>query len=187
MMMPQMMDGLVDGKVKFFYVFGENLANTEPDIRHVEHCLESAEFMVCHDIFPTETTRFADVIFPAAAWSEDDGTFTNSERRVSRVRTVSQAPGQAKPNWWIFKELAKRLGHDWASNSGQEIWDNEISAPGALPGRGEILPHRGRRPAMAGAQLRASGHLHPAQRWVFYLRPGPLHPDRLDPAGGSAG
>jgi formate dehydrogenase major subunit len=127
LMMPQMMDGLVDGKVKLFYVFGENLANTEPDIRHVEHCLESAEFMVCHDIFPTETTRFADVIFPAAAWSEDDGTFSNSERRVNRVRAVSRAPGQAKPNWWIFKELAKRLGQDWASNSGQEIWDNEVS------------------------------------------------------------
>src|SRR5271157_157077 len=127
LMMPQMMDGLVDGKIKFFYVFGENLANTEPDIRHVEHCLESAEFMVCHDIFPTETTRFADVIFPAAAWSEDDGTFSNSERRVSRVRQVSRAPGQAKPNWWIFKELAKRLGQDWASNSAQEIWDNEVS------------------------------------------------------------
>ncbi len=127
LMMPQMMDGLVDGKIKFFYVFGENLANTEPDIRHVEHCLESAEFMVCHDIFPTETTRFADVIFPAAAWSEDDGTFTNSERRVNRVRKVSQAPGQAKPNWWIFKELAKRFGQDWASNSGPEIWDNEVS------------------------------------------------------------
>jgi len=127
LMMPQMMEGLVDGKVKFFYVFGENLANTEPDIRHVEHCLESAEFMVCHDIFPTETTRFADVIFPAAAWSEDNGTFASSERRVNRVRQASQAPGQAKPNWWIFKELAKRLGHDWASNSAQEIWDNEVS------------------------------------------------------------
>ena len=127
LMMPQMMDGLVDGRIKFFYVFGENLANTEPDIRHVEHCLKSAEFMVCHDLFHTETTRFADVIFPAAAWSEDDGTFTNSERRVNRVRKVSQAPGQAKPNWWIFKELAKRFGQEWASNSGQEIWDNEVS------------------------------------------------------------
>jgi formate dehydrogenase major subunit len=127
LMMPQMMDGLVDGKVKFFYVFGENLANTEPDIRHVEHCLESAEFMVCQDIFPTETTRFADVIFPAAAWSEDDGTFASSERRDNRVRKVSQPPGQARPNWWIFKELAKRFGHEWASNSGQELWDNEIS------------------------------------------------------------
>jgi formate dehydrogenase major subunit len=127
LMMPAMMDGLVTGKVKFFYVFGENLANTEPDIHHVEHCLESAAFMVCHDIFPTETTRFADVIFPAAAWSEDDGTFSNSERRVNRVRKVSEPPGQAKPNWWIFKELAKRMGHEWTSNSGQELWDNEIS------------------------------------------------------------
>jgi len=124
---PAMMDGLVDGKVKAFYVFGENLANTEPDIRHVEHCLQSAELLVCQDIFPTETTRFAHVILPAAAWSENDGTFASSERRVNRVRTASEAPGMAMPNWWIFKELAKRLGHEWASNSAQEIWDNEVS------------------------------------------------------------
>jgi formate dehydrogenase major subunit len=127
LMMPQMMDGLVDGKVKLFYVFGENLANSEPDIRHVKHCLASAEFMVCHDIFPTETTLFADVIFPAAAWSEDDGTFTNSERRVNRVRMVSEPPGQARPNWWIFKELAQQLGQEWTANNAQEIWDNEVS------------------------------------------------------------
>jgi formate dehydrogenase major subunit len=127
LMIPQMMDGLVDQTVRGFYIFGENLANTEPDIRHVEHCLESAEFLVCQDIFPTETTRFADVVFPSAAWSEDDGTFTNSERRVNRVRKVSEPPGQAKPNWWIFKQLAKRMGFDWEANSGQEIWDNEIS------------------------------------------------------------
>ena len=62
MMMPQMMDGLTDGTIRFFYVFGENLANTEPDIRHVEHCLEAAEFMVVQDIFENETTRFADVV-----------------------------------------------------------------------------------------------------------------------------
>ncbi len=128
LMIPQMMDGLVSGKVKAFWIFGENLANTEPDISKVEHELESAEFLVCNDIFPTETTRFADVIFPAAAWSEDDGTFASSERRVNRVRKVSDAPGDSKPNWWIFKEVAKRFGHDWTSNSGEEIWDNEVSA-----------------------------------------------------------
>jgi formate dehydrogenase major subunit len=127
MMMPTMMEGLTSGKVKAFYVFGENLANTEPDIHHVEHCLESAEFLVCQDIFPTETTKFAHVILPAAAWSENDGTFTSSERRVNRVRTASVAPGDAKPNWWIFKELAKRMGHEWSSNSAREIWDNELS------------------------------------------------------------
>ncbi len=126
LMMPQMMDGLADGKIKAFYIFGENLANSEPNIEHVEHCLKSAEFLVCQDIFPTETTRFADVILPAAAWSENDGTFTNSERRVNRVRTVSKAPGEAMPNWWIFREIAGRMGHHWRSDSAEAIWDNEI-------------------------------------------------------------
>ncbi len=127
LMIPQMMEGLANGKIRVFYIFGENLANTEPDIRKVEHELSSVEFLICQDIFPNETTKFAHVIFPAAAWSENDGTFTNSERRVSRVRTASEPPGIAKPNWWIFKQIAKRLGHDWASDSARELWDNEIS------------------------------------------------------------
>ena len=130
LMLPQMFDAIGQGKIKGFYVFGENLANTEPDIRHVEHCLKSVEFLVCQDIFPTETTKFAHVILPAAAWSENDGTFTSSERRVNRVRTAHPAPGDAKPNWWIFKEIAKRMGHTWESNSAREIWDNEIAALG---------------------------------------------------------
>ncbi|MBP1750719.1 MAG: formate dehydrogenase, catalytic subunit, partial [Deltaproteobacteria bacterium] len=127
LMMPQMMEGLPDKKIRAFYIFGENLANTEPDIHKTEHELVSAEFLVCQDIFPTETTRFAHVVLPAAAWSEDDGTFASSERRVNRVRKVKTPPGEAKPNWWIFKEIAKRMGHEWTSNSSQEIWDNEVS------------------------------------------------------------
>jgi len=126
-MMPQMLEGLLNGSIKAFYVFGENLANTEPDIHHVEKCLSSAEFLVCQDIFPTETTRFAHVILPAAAWSENDGTFTNSERRVNRVRTVSEPPGISKPNWWIFKQIAARFGQNWSSDSARELWDSEIS------------------------------------------------------------
>ncbi len=128
LMIPQMMEGLVSGKIRGFYIFGENLANTEPDIRKVEHELASAEFLVAQDIFPNETTRFAHVVLPAAAWSENEGTFTNSERRVSRVRTASAAPGHARPNWWIFKQIAGRFGHEWQSDSAREIWDNEISA-----------------------------------------------------------
>ena len=127
LMIPDMMASLPSKKVRAFYIFGENLANSDPNIAHVEEELESAEFIVCNDIFHTETTRFAHVILPAAAWCEDDGTFTSSERRVNRVRKVKDAPGQAKPNWWIFKEIAKRMGQDWQSNSAQEIWDNEIS------------------------------------------------------------
>jgi len=127
LMIPQMMDGLLDGKVRFFYVFGENLVNTEPDIAHVEKCMDAAEFVVVQDIFLNETTPFADVVLPAAAWSENDGTFTNSERRVNRVRTASPLPGDARPNWWIFKEIARRLGQEWTSDSAREIWDEEIS------------------------------------------------------------
>jgi len=140
LMIPDMMAGLPTGKVRVFYIFGENLANTEPNITHVEHELSSAEFIVCNDIFPTETTRFAHVVLPAAAWSEDDGTFTNSERRVNRVRKVKEAPGIAKPNWWIFKEIARRMGHEWASSSAQEIWDNEVSV--LAPAYGGIKYYR---------------------------------------------
>jgi formate dehydrogenase major subunit len=128
LMIPQMMEALVDRRVRGFYIFGENLANTEPDIAKVEHELAAAEFLVVQDIFPNETARFAHVILPAAAWSENDGTFTNSERRVNRVRTASPAPGQAKPNWSIFKQIARRMGQDWASDSAREIWDDEVSA-----------------------------------------------------------
>jgi len=140
LMIPDMMAALPSKKVRAFYIFGENLAVTDPNISHVEHELESAEFLVCNDIFMTETTRFADVIFPAAAWCEDNGTFTSSERRVNRVRKVKDAPGQAKPNWWIFKEIAKRLGHNWTSNSTREIWDNELSV--LAPAFGGIKYHR---------------------------------------------
>lgn len=127
LMIPDMMAGLVTKKIRAFYIFGENLANTEPNIKHVEHELSSAEFLVCNDIFPTETTRFAHVVFPAAAWCEDNGTFASSERRVNRVRKIKDAPGNARPNWWIFKEIAKRMGQEWQSGSSQEIWDNEVS------------------------------------------------------------
>jgi len=140
LMMPQMMDGLVSGKIRGFYIFGENLASTEPDIHKVEHELASAEFLVCQDIFLNETTKFAHVVLPAAAWSENDGTFTNSERRVSRVRTASSPPGESKPNWWIFKEIAKRMGQAWSSDSAKEIWDNEISI--LAPALGGIKYHR---------------------------------------------
>jgi formate dehydrogenase major subunit len=128
LMMPDMMAGLPTKKVRAFFVVGENLVNSEPNIAHVEHELASAEFLVCADIFPTETTRFAHVILPAAAWCENDGTFTNSERRVNRARKIKEAPGLGKPGWLMFKELASRMGHEWQSDSAQEIWDNEISA-----------------------------------------------------------
>lgn len=127
LMIPDMFEKLETKEMKAIYIFGENVVGTEPDISHVIKCLEAAEFVVCNDIFQTETTQYADVVLPAAAWSEDEGTFTNCERRISRVRKVKEAPGIAKPNWWIFREIAKRFGQTWAADSGQELWDNEIA------------------------------------------------------------
>ncbi len=127
LMIAEMIEGLLDKKIRGFFMFGENLVQAEPDIAHVEKCMEAAEFLVCTDIFQTETTRFADVVLPAASWCEDEGTYTNAERRISRVRKIKNAPGEAKPDWWIFKEIAKRFGHEWESNSAQEIWDNELA------------------------------------------------------------
>lgn len=128
LMMPAMLESILEGRIKAFHIFGENLANTEPDIKHVERCLQAAEFLVCQDNFPNETTSFAHVVLPSAAWGEKDGTYSNSERRVSRVRKVSEPPGLAKQDWEIFKEIAGRMGQHWASSSAQELWDNEISA-----------------------------------------------------------
>jgi formate dehydrogenase major subunit len=127
LMINAMIEGLISKKIRALWVFGENLANAEPNIGHTEKCLSSAEFLVVQDIFPNETTKFAHVILPSAAWCEDEGTFTSLERRVSMVRTIKNPPGIAKPNWWIFKELARKMGHDWASNSGRDICDKELA------------------------------------------------------------
>ena len=126
-MINAMMDGLLTKKIRALWVFGENLANAEPNISHTEKCLSAAEFLVVQDIFPNETTKFAHVILPSASWCEDEGTFTSLERRVSLVRTIKTPPGIAKPNWWIFKELARKMGHDWPAASGREICDNELA------------------------------------------------------------
>ena len=70
--------------------------------------------------------HYADVVLPSAAWSEENGTYTNCERRVSRMRKAVSSPGEAKPETWIFTELAKRLGLTWENRTKKEIWDNEI-------------------------------------------------------------
>jgi formate dehydrogenase major subunit/formate dehydrogenase alpha subunit len=82
---------------------------SDPDLNHVRHALQQAEFMVVQDLFFTETCRFADVILPAASFAEKDGTFTNTERRIQQVRQALQPPGEAKADSWIVTELAKRL------------------------------------------------------------------------------
>ena len=89
---------------------GENTVVSDPDRSHCEHALKSLEHLVLIDIFRTETAEFADVVLPATSWGETDGVCTNTERRVQRLRAAAPPVGEAKPDWWIVSEIAKRLG-----------------------------------------------------------------------------
>jgi formate dehydrogenase major subunit len=89
---------------------GENTLVSDPDRHHSEHALRSLEHLVVIDIFLTETAELAHVVLPATAWGETDGSFTNSERRIQRVRQAVTPPGEAKPDWWIVSRLANKLG-----------------------------------------------------------------------------
>lgn len=89
---------------------GENTVVSDPNRAHGEHALRSLEHLVVMDIFLTETAELAHVVLPATAWGETDGTFTNSERRIQRVRRAVTPQGKAKPDWWIISALANRMG-----------------------------------------------------------------------------
>lgn len=105
----EMLKGVETGQVRCMYVIGENPMTSDPDLNHVRHALRQTEFMVLQEIFPSETAQFADVVLPAASWAEKDGTFTNTERRIQRVRKAVPPPGDARLDSWIVAELAKRL------------------------------------------------------------------------------
>jgi formate dehydrogenase alpha subunit len=107
-----MMKELARGHVKGLYVMGEDIVLSEPNVSRVEEGLNQCEFLVVQDIFHNETTRFADVILPATCFAEKDGVFTNSDRRVQRVRKAVSAPGQARPDWQIICDLARAVGYD---------------------------------------------------------------------------
>ena len=100
-----------EGKVKALYCLGENPMLSDPDVTHVEQALKALDFLVVQDIFLSETARLADVVLPAASFAEKDGTFTNTERRVQRVRKALPPPGEARPDWEILSDLARRMGY----------------------------------------------------------------------------
>jgi formate dehydrogenase alpha subunit len=104
----EMMEGCLDGRIRAMYVVGENPLLSEPDLHHAEKAIQQLDFLVVQDLFLHETAEHAHVFLPAAAFAEKDGTFTNSERRVQRIRQAIDPPGQARPDWWIACELARR-------------------------------------------------------------------------------
>ncbi len=102
---------LADGRVKAIWIMATNPVVSMPDVAAVEEALETCPFVVVSDVSSkTDTLRFADVALPAAAWGEKDGTVTNSERRISRQRAFLPLPGEARPDWWIVCDVARRMG-----------------------------------------------------------------------------
>jgi len=124
---PKMLEGTEGGAIKAMLIMGENPMMSDPDLAHVEHSLEKLDLLVVQDIFMNETARLADVVMPSASWAEKDGTYTNTERRVQRVRKAVDAPGEAKEDWEILAMLANKLGANWKYTNARDIMD-EINA-----------------------------------------------------------
>lgn len=111
--------------IRAMYIFALNPVVSYPDSNHVMRSLEKLDFLVVQDIFMTETAKYADVILPGVSFAEKDGTFTSGERRVNRVRKAVEPPGEARPDWEIFVDLAHRLGlKGFDFNSPEDIWND---------------------------------------------------------------
>jgi formate dehydrogenase major subunit len=118
----EIMDAIHSNEIKGMYILGENPAMSDPDLNHARSALQKLKHLVVQDIFLTETATYADVILPASAWPEKNGTVTNTNRQVQMGRKAINAPGQAKEDWWITNELGKRLGLGWNYSHPKDIF-----------------------------------------------------------------
>ncbi len=117
---PQMFDAAIAGELKAMYIFGEDVAQTDPDTAHVTAALDNLEFVVCQEIFENETTKYADVVLPASSFLEKAGTFTNAERRFQSVEPAIDPPGGARTDIDIIMTVSRMLGHEMGW---QTPWD----------------------------------------------------------------
>ncbi len=130
----QMFEAMERGELRGLYVIGENPLQSEADQNHARHLLEGLDFIVAQDIFMTKTAELADVVLPAAAaWCESEGTVTNSERRVQRVRKAIEPPPGARDDIQILFDLARAMGTDWGKPNSEKIW-NELRALSPMHG-----------------------------------------------------
>ncbi len=158
-------DAAYEGRVKVLYLVGENPMLSEADLTHVEEALRRLDFLVVQDVFLTETARLADVVLPAASFAEKDGTYTNTERRVQRVRRAVQPPGDAKPDSWITCQIAKRLGAAGFDFSDPEQIMEEIAS--VTPSYGGI---RYTRLENGGLQWPCPSSDHPGTGFLHQMR-----------------
>jgi len=122
----QMFEAMEHGEMRALYAIGENPAQSEADQNRTERLLSGLEHLVVQDIFLTRTAELATVVLPASSsWCEAEGTVTNSERRVQRLRKALEPPPGARDDMWIISEIARRLGTDWGQPSAEDVW-NEV-------------------------------------------------------------
>ncbi|MEE2774006.1 MAG: formate dehydrogenase subunit alpha [Pseudomonadota bacterium] len=119
----EIMDAIHAEEIKGMYILGENPAMSDPDLNHARTALKKLRHLVVQDIFVTETANYADVILPAAAFAEKSGTVTNTNRQVQIARPAVLPPGEAKEDWWITTEIAKRLSLEWNYKKPRDIFD----------------------------------------------------------------
>jgi formate dehydrogenase major subunit len=119
----EIMDAIHADKIKGMYILGENPAMSDPDVQHARDALAKLDMLVVQDIFLTETANFADVIFPSSAWPEKTGTVTNTNRQVQMGRPAVSPPGDAREDWWITTELAKRLDLNWTYTHPKQVFE----------------------------------------------------------------
>ena len=128
----EIMDEIAANKLKGLYVMGENPAMSDPDLNHARKALQKLKHLIVQDIFMTETANYADVILPASAWPEKNGTVTNTNRQVQMGRKAISSPGEAKEDWWIINELGKRLNLNWDYKHPKSIYEEMSKAMPSL-------------------------------------------------------
>ncbi|MEW5704444.1 MAG: formate dehydrogenase subunit alpha [Pseudomonadota bacterium] len=119
----EMMEAVHGGRIRGMYFVGENPAMSDPDANRVRSALIKLEHLVSQEIFLTETAAYADVVLPASAWPEKDGTATNTNRQIQMGRKALEPPGDAREDWWIIQEIARRLGLDWRYTHPRDVYD----------------------------------------------------------------
>lgn len=133
MTVTEMIPSILDGKIKALYIMGEDPIMSDPDTNHIRHCLDECDFIVLQEIFPTETTPYADVVLPGISFAEKSGTFTNTERRIQLVRKAIEPEGEAWEDWKIILELAKRVLENNDMKTEPREWsDWDYSSPSKI-------------------------------------------------------
>lgn len=157
----EMTAGALQGNLRALYIMGENPVLSDPDMQHTIKALQKLDFLVVQDIFLTETAALADVVLPAACFAEKDGTFTNTSRRVQRVRKAVQPPGEAREDSHILSELGKRFGYNSGYNLIEEVFQESKKLWPALAG----ITYK--RIAKTGLQWPCPTQDHPGTPYLF--------------------